>query len=59
MKKVLIFMVGLALWMAWVFAAEKAGVSYRQGSSFWVLWGITLIMAIWYGNKHHIEKDNS
>jgi hypothetical protein len=52
-------MVGLALWMAWVFAAEKAGVSYRQGSSFWVLWGITLIMAIWYGNKHHIEKDNS
>lgn len=58
MKQFLTFLVGLVLWVAWAFAADAAGASYRKGSPFWILWGITLLMSIWYGNKHHLEKDN-
>lgn len=56
MSKLLSFLIGLAIWLAWGFAASAAGLSAQQGASYWLLWGVTLILAVWYGNKHHFEQ---
>lgn len=52
------FVVGMLLWMTWgcVSAAIGIKVSGETCGKFWALWGVTLAMVLWYGNKHHFEK---
>ena len=55
MSKVTSFIVTLMLWMAWGVSAGYAGVVAFK-PEFWPLWAVTMLMCLFYGNKHHWEK---
>ena len=55
MNKVTSFIITLMLWMAWGISTGYAGVNAMQ-PKFWPVWIVTLLMCVFYGNKHHWEK---